>query len=81
MRMKHAHVPARRAINVTLDDELVATARAFGIDVSRACEAGLAAVVLKERERLWRDEHRDAIEGNNRWIDEHGLPLDKYRQF
>jgi antitoxin CcdA len=31
------------------------------------------------QEEKWREEHRDWITANNAWIDEHGLPLDRYR--
>jgi antitoxin CcdA len=72
---------ARRATNVSLDPELVAAARALSINVSRACEDGLATAVKKERERQWLAENREAIEGHNRWVAEHGLPLAKYRLF
>ena len=29
----------------------------------------------------WKEENRSAIEAQNAWIAEHGLPLAKYRQF
>jgi antitoxin CcdA len=29
----------------------------------------------------WIEENRDAIEASNAWVEKHGLPLAKYRQF
>lgn len=29
----------------------------------------------------WIEENREAIEASNAWVEEHGLPLAKYRQF
>ena len=34
-----------------------------------------------ERIRRWREEHREAMEGWNRYVEEHGLPLERYRLF
>ena len=51
----------RKATNIALDPDLVAAARAEGINLSRACAAGLAAELKKVREARWLDENREAI--------------------
>ena len=71
----------RRATNVSLDVKLVDSARELGINVSQACENGLAKQVREERGRQWLEENQEAIAGYNAWIAEHGLPLEKYRMF
>lgn len=71
----------RRATNVSLAADTVAAAKELGINVSQACEAGLAAAVKKERERRWKEEHWEAIQANNAWVEKNGLPLEKYRLF
>lgn len=83
MRMKPERVSAgrRRPVNVSLPADLVAEAKALGINLSQACETGLAADVKRERERRWKEENRDAIESWNRWLEKNGLPLAKYRMF
>ncbi|MEG3086674.1 type II toxin-antitoxin system CcdA family antitoxin [Sphingomonas sp. PB4P5] len=73
--------PARRATNVSLDTTLIERAKELGINVSRACEEGLAREVKAERERRWQDENRAAIEGYNAWVEEHGIPLAEHRMF
>jgi antitoxin CcdA len=73
--------PARRPANVSLDAALLAEARTLSINVSRACEAGLAATIKAEREARWIAENRAAMESWNDWVEEHGLPLARYRQF
>ena len=72
---------ARRATNVSLDSELVETARALGINVSRACERGLKREVVGATREQWLKENREAIDGWNAYVREHGLPLAKYRRF
>jgi antitoxin CcdA len=81
MRM-NLHKPARRKpTNVSLDPDLLASARELGVNVSRACEAGLAAELKAAREARWIEENREAIESSNRWVAEHGMPLAEYRNF
>lgn len=71
----------RRATNVSLDTKLVEAAKEYGINLSRACEEGLAKQVSAERSRRWQEDNKEAIDGYNAWIAEHGLPLAKYRMF
>ena len=79
--MKHERITTRRAANVSLPVELLDEARQLGVNVSRACSIGLADEVKRMREAKWIEENMAAIESSNRWIDEHGLPLAKYRPF
>ena len=71
----------RRATNLSINTNLLAEARALEINVSRAAEDGIAEAVRKESARRWKEENREAVEGWNKWIEENGLPLAKYRQF
>ena len=71
----------RKAANLSIDADLLSEAKALSVNISRAAEAGIAEAVRKEKERLWREENREALESSNRWVEEHGLPLAKYRQF
>lgn len=80
MRM-NLHRPPRKATNVALDAKLVADAKAEGINLSRACEAGLAAELKKVREQRWLEENREAIAAWNEWTEKNGLILGEYRQF
>jgi antitoxin CcdA len=72
---------ARRPVNVTLPSQLLEDAKALGLNVSQACESGLSATVAAAKEQHWRDENRAGIEAWNAYVDEHGLPLEEYRQF
>jgi len=81
MRMNAPMKSARRSTNVSLAADLVAEAKALEINVSRACEAGLEAALKEERGRRWIEENRAAAEASNAWVEKHGLPLARYRQF
>lgn len=71
----------RKSTNLSLAADLVEEAKALDINLSRACEAGLEAALKEERKRRWQEENREAAEAWNVWIEEHGLPLARYRQF
>ena len=72
---------ARRATNVTLPESLLRDAREMGINLSKACERGLAAEVSEMRRQRWLAENRDAMDAWNEHIAQHGLPLAAFRQF
>lgn len=71
----------RQRTNVTLPEELLQEARLLKINLSQACERGLAAAVGEARAERWQQENRTAIAAWNSHVEEHGLPLAEYRQF
>lgn len=73
--------PSRKPANLSIDADLLAEAKALNVNVSRAAETGIAEAVKAEKERVWKEENREAIEAWNAWVRENGLPLAKYRQF
>jgi antitoxin CcdA len=73
--------PVRRAADVTVPEPLIQEAKALGINLSQACEAGLAASVSKARAAAWRKANRPALDAWNNYIEEHGTPLAEFRQF
>jgi antitoxin CcdA len=71
----------KRATNVSLDGALLDEARELGINVSRACERGLALQIAEIHAQRWLDENKPAIESSNAYVDRSGLPLRRYRRF
>ena len=71
----------KKATNLSLNADLVEDAKRLGINVSQACEAGLNEEVRKTKQQKWLQENREAIDWSNRYVEEHGLPLAKYRLF
>ena len=71
----------KKATNVSLSAELVEEAKRLGLNVSEACQTGLAAEVKKAREAEWKEENRAAIESWNEYTRKNGLPLARYRLF
>jgi len=73
--------PVRRAANVTLPEPLIQEAKALGINISQACEKGLAASVSEARATAWLRENRPALDAWNDYVEKHGIPLSEFRQF
>lgn len=72
---------ARKATNVSIDEALLAEAKALKINVSRAAEAGLVIALAEKRSQLWLEENRAALDSSNSHVEQHGLPLARYRGF
>ncbi|AVA19974.1 MULTISPECIES: type II toxin-antitoxin system CcdA family antitoxin [unclassified Rhizobium] len=71
----------RKAAILSLDERLLSDARELKINIARAAEDGIAHAIKAERERLWRLENAEAIEQANAYVEKHGVPFGKYRQF
>lgn len=71
----------RKPTNVSLSEALVAEARELGINVSRACEDGLASEVRRERTKRWQEENAAGFDAWNAFVERNGVPLAKYRKF
>ena len=71
----------KRPTNLTVDVDLLARAKALGLNVSSVLEDGLRTKIREEDARRWLIENKDAIEASNREMREHGLWSDRMRRF
>ncbi|HEX4505905.1 MAG TPA: type II toxin-antitoxin system CcdA family antitoxin [Alphaproteobacteria bacterium] len=71
----------KRATNVSLSDPLIAEAKSLGINLSQAAESGIAQAIKDKKTEQWLIENRESLEGWNVYVEKHGLPLARYRQF
>ncbi len=83
MQMKHRRTNStpKRATNVTLDSVLLGKAKALKINVSRAAELGLAQAINEKMAEQWLRDNKEALDSSNDYVEKHGLPLARYRQF
>lgn len=70
----------KRAVNVSVDESLLAEARDLKINLSQTLEEVLQGKVRDEKIRRFQEENREAFESYNRFIEEHGLWIDEYRE-
>ena len=71
----------KKPTNLSLDKSLLAEAKALKVNLSQAAEAGLRQEIARAKAEIWRAENSVAIESSNKWVETHGLPLDRYRRF
>ena len=64
---------AKRAVNLSLDSDLLDEAKSYGLNLSRTVESSLAETLKMERHRRWQAENASALADFDRYIDEHGL--------
>lgn len=63
---------AKRAVNVSIDAELLAEAKAFGTNISAVLDAALRAAHREKRAALWREENKAAITQSNTELEANG---------
>ena len=71
----------RKAVNLSLDAELVAEAKALDLNLSRTLEEALRTCVREEKARRWQEENADAIRLSNEELEKNGLWCDECRLF
>ncbi|WP_256752716.1 type II toxin-antitoxin system CcdA family antitoxin [Mesorhizobium sp. Mes31] len=79
--LQPAPKPQRRSVNTSIDSQLIEDAKALGINISRAAEAGIAKAIAAEKTRRWQEENKEAIKSSNAYVKRNGLPLAKHRLF
>lgn len=71
----------RKPTNLSLDADLLRQAKALKVNLSRAAEDGVRVAVSVAKAQQWKAENASAIRSSNTYVEKHGLPLDRYRQF
>jgi antitoxin CcdA len=71
----------RKAVNLSVDAQLLAKAREFGINLSATLEQALIESVKQELGRRWLEENAEAINAYNQHVERHGVFSDGLRSF
>ena len=71
----------KKAVNVTVNQDLLRQAREAGLNLSASLEEKLAEEVRALRKARWQEENREAIEAYNRHVEQNGLWSDGFRRF
>ncbi len=71
----------KKAVNVTVDAELLARARAVDINLSGVVEQALADAVREAGRARWLEQNREALADYNRYVERHGVFADDLRGF
>jgi len=81
MRSADHHMPAKKAVNLSISSDLLAAARELKLNLSATMEIALAAAVKRERRERWLDENRATIEAYNQRVELDGIFSDGFRKF
>jgi antitoxin CcdA len=76
-----SHMGAKKAVNVSIQSELLDAARAEDINLSATLEEALADQLRIRRRDRWQTENQAAIEAYNRDVDENSSFGDHARSF
>lgn len=71
----------KKAVNLSINSDLLRQARALGLNLSQALEQTLDRQVRERRAQAWAEENREAIEARRAWVEQNGLWSDGLRQF
>ena len=71
----------KRPTNLSINSDLLAKARALGVNLSRALEEALVDRLSRQRRRDWIQANRAAIESYNQRIETEGSYGDRVRRF
>lgn len=72
---------SKQATNVSIRKDLLAAARASGLNLSATLERALAEELAKTLRQKWLDENRAAIDAYNAHIEQEGVFSDGLRSF
>jgi antitoxin CcdA len=78
-RMTAKKQSRKRAVNLSIDAELAAEAKAAGANLSSLLETALRELLRVERAERWRKENTAALEAYDRHIEKDGLWSDEFR--
>ena len=71
----------KKRTNVSVNEDLVRIAKAYGLNVSGITEAALAEAVRRRAAQEWRAENAAAISAYNRRVESRGTFSDSLRRF
>ena len=71
----------RKAVNLTIDQEVLLAAREHKLNLSRLLEETLRAELQALTQNEWRQRNKEAIDAYNTRVATHGVFSDKIRRF
>ena len=64
---------SKRAVNLSVDAEILAAAKAQGLNLSQVLEEELRQRTKETREKKWQEENREFVDSYNRLIERAGV--------
>lgn len=80
MRNIH-HDAAKKAVNVTVNSEILALSKQYNINLSQTLETALIDRIREEEKQKWLAENQEAVENYNNRVEKQSVFSDKVRKF
>lgn len=71
----------KKSANLSINSDLIQQAKALKINLSKLLEEKLAQTIAAQKESLWIQENKEAIEDYNERISKNGTFSDRLRRF
>jgi antitoxin CcdA len=68
----------KRAVNLTIRQDILQEAKALNLNASQAAEDGIRLAVKREKESQWLKENAKAIAAHNKRIEKEGILIKPY---
>lgn len=78
---KYEETARRKAVNLTVNQDLLASARKYKLNLSKILQDSLITEIRKRWQNDWLTENKAAISAYNKRIDKHGVFSDGIRRF
>ena len=72
MRIKDEKKPKKRAVNLTIREDILRDAKKYGINASETAQDALAVRIKKAKETEWLKKNKDAIAAHKARIENEG---------
>jgi antitoxin CcdA len=71
----------KKSANLSINSDLIQQAKALKINLSKLLEEKLAQTIAAQKESLWLQENKEAIENYNDRVSKNGTFSDRLRRF
>ena len=71
----------KKAANLSVDGELLDSAKRLNLNLSQVFEAGLNAAIREKQREQWLSKNRAALDAYNEHVEKHGVFSDGLRSF
>lgn len=78
MNYAHKRFPKKKAVNLSLSEDLIETSKKHGINLSDFVERRIERELRTLKLQKWADENKDAIQERNQMVENEGCFGEKY---
>lgn len=81
MTMRQNNTAKKKAVNLSVNSDLLKEAKDMNINLSNMLEKTLEQKIREEKIKNWQEENKDFIEAYNKDVEENGLFAEEHRCF